>query len=308
MDNKVSIVILNWNEPKITIRCIESCINLNYDNFDIIIVDNASIDDSVNILKSKFPGITLIQNNNNMGYAGGNNIGIDYALTNNSDYIWILNNDVIVEQNSLSYLMEFFKKNNDAYAVSPKVLEFPNMNIISYGGGFIDQNKFMSVNIGEGEEDAGQYDTTQEVSFMSGCSILINRNAIKKIGAFPEDYFLYFEETEWCMNVAKNEGKMYYVPNAIVYHERSATTKKKKGTTGYYFARNKLFFMERNFDERNLFKFLSISFFDALSALNKFNLRLAYNITIAFLDWFLGNMGPIYSPRKIGLAIKRLNQ
>lgn len=308
MNELVSVIILNWNEPHKTIRCIDSCLGLSYCPLNIIVIDNNSTDDSVHIIKKAFPETKIIKCSSNKGYAGGNNLGIAFALKEKAKYIWILNNDTVVTKHSLSLLVKFAKTYQNISAVSPKILELHDKTTISYCGGYIDRRTFKTVNIGNNEKDNRQYNNISEVDFIPGCSILIKSSAFEMIGLFHEEYFLYYEETEWCIKSSSFGLKMYIIPEAVVYHETSSTTKKIKGKVGYYTARNKLFFIERNFCNHNFLFYLTLALGEVLTALKLLNLRLGYNILKGYIHWLIGIMGSLEDPIRIGNYFKRVKQ
>jgi hypothetical protein len=242
----VYIVILNWNGWKDTLACVESCRKLAYDNFHIVIIDNGSVDGSEHILRNALPNIELIQSGSNLGFAGGNNIGIHVALKHTAQYIWLLNNDTTVEIAALKALVEAAEKYPGAGIIGSKIFTYSDSNRLWFAGGFWRVAKLLLKIRGEGEEDRGQYDQLREVDFITGCSLLIRASAVLDIGLLDERYFLYWEDTDWNARAAKHNWQILYAPGSIVRHKVSSSFKRKTYEQAYYYLRNKLLFFERH--------------------------------------------------------------
>jgi len=223
---------------------IESLSGISYPNIEIIVVDNASPKDSPQKIKAKYPRITLIESVLNYGFAGGNNLGIMRAR---GEYILLLNNDTVVKPDFLEPLVEKFK-NEPAYgALSPKIRYFYKKEVIQYAG-FTEINKWTLRNktIGDGEVDTGQYNKDYETAYTHGAAMMVPMSVIKQIGMMSYEFFLYYEEADWCLRIRQAGYKVGYVHNSLVYHKGSVTTSKQNGLKTKYLARNRLVFMRRN--------------------------------------------------------------
>jgi len=243
---KVFIVILNWNGWKDTIECVESCLDLTHSDFTILIVDNSSTDNSQSILQDKFPDIDVLQSGGNLGFSGGNNIGIRHALANGADYIWLLNNDTRVDPNALSALMSVADSDSRTGIVGSKLFYYDEPNKVAFAGGCWKQSPQHPYHLGVDEDDHGQFDEIREVDFVTGCSLLIKSAVIEDIGEMPEEYFLYWEDIDWNACAEKKGWKIVYVPQSRVWHKVSASTGGKPMTQVYYNVRNRLLFMSRH--------------------------------------------------------------
>jgi GT2 family glycosyltransferase len=241
------IVILNWNGAKDTIACVESCLELNYDNYRILIVDNGSSDDSESVLRERFPAIDLLQTGKNLGFAGGNNVGIRYALEQGADFVWLLNNDTVVDSACLSYLVEAAESDKTIGMVGNKIYYLDKPEIIWFAGGEIDlQRGGLSKHIGKDHKDDGSYDRPVSTGFVTGCSILAKRAMIKDVGPMDEAYFLYFEDVDWNLSAQKQGWKLFYEPRAKLWHKEGAQTRESCSSQFiYYSLRNRLYFMKR---------------------------------------------------------------
>jgi hypothetical protein len=246
MKNSVFIVILNWNGWKDTVECVESCLKITYSNFRILIVDNGSTDGSETILKKRFPEAEIIQTGSNLGFAGGNNVGIKYALEQGAEYIWLLNNDTIVDINALAGLVAELHKNPEAGIAASKIYYFSKPKVIWFAGGTWNPVDHIARHNGLDEEDARQYDVVAETDFATGCSLLFKASLISKIGYLKEDYYLYWEDVDWCVNARKNGWKIIYVPNSHVWHKVSQSVENKSSAQNYYYFRGGLLFYSRN--------------------------------------------------------------
>jgi len=250
---QVSVVILNYNGFQNTIECIASMREQakNSATIELIVIDNASQDRSSETLR-KIKDITFIQNKQNLGYSGGNNIGIKYALRNKADYICILNNDVKLDKNLIRNLI----KSAESGIVSPKIYFYPGFEfhasrykksdlgkVIWYAGGSIDWDNIIGIHRGVDEVDNGQYDKTEEIDYATGACIFAKREIFEKVGLFDEKYFLYLEDMDFSLRAKKSGYKIIYEPKAVMWHKNAASA----GGSGskmqdYYISRNRLLF------------------------------------------------------------------
>ena len=227
--NNVGVVLLNWNGGEYTISCIESLLKGSMIPWKIVVVDNGSNDGSPDLISDKFPEIYLIRNTKNRGFTGGNNQGIDYMLSEDIDYIWVLNNDTIVDKNCLEELFNAAKLNPQIACLTGKIYFYKPSNMLWYAGGYRHKFHLSSMHRGEGEIDAGKYDVNEHVEFISGCCMFFPRLSLNELGGFIEDYFAYSEDNEWSWR-ALNKGKsLLYVPTAKISHVISASFMKEAG-------------------------------------------------------------------------------
>lgn len=240
MNKSVYIILLNYNSIEHTKECIDSLLKLDYKPFQIVVVDNHSQDAVEDELKA-YQNIVLIQNKDNFGFAGGNNIGIKYALDHGADYVMILNNDTVVESNFLSIMVEQALKNHAA-VVCPKILNYYERNKVMYAGGYISQIKGGVTLLGLGEYDNQKWNSIKEITFAHGCCMLIDKIVFEQINLLPEEFFLYYEDTAFSVLLNNKKFKLLYVGNAVIYHKESVSVKKGSDDFQYYFVRNRLLF------------------------------------------------------------------
>ena len=259
---KVVIVILNWNGINDTIECIESVLKIDYPNFDIVVVDNGSSDGSGRMIRDRFDQIHLIENDSNLGYAEGNNVGIRHALKNGAECVWLLNNDTVVDKNALIAMIDLAERNREIGILGSKIYYFDQPDTIWFAGATIDWRRAVSAHIGRLEKDTGQYETDKEVDRVTGCSMLIRREVFENVGLFDENFFLYDEEVDLCVRARKKGYRNYYVPKSIVYHKISASTGESSAPVyAYYDTRNFLYLIKKHvpFPKREYYLFRSVS-------------------------------------------------
>jgi hypothetical protein len=292
-NKSVSIIILNWNNHEDTIECVESCLKLDYSPYEIVIVDNASKDDSENILRKAFPCLKLIQTGANLGYAGGNNAGIRYALEKGSDFIWLLNNDTAVTPQALSVLVAHAETDPAIGMVGSKILSYSDPSLLLSAGGTVNMRTGITEHLGFGCTDRGQFDKPMDTEYLTGCSLLVKRRVIENIGLMNEAYFLYFEETEWCVKAAKKGYKLRYAPESVVYHKESVSVRKIKGLMFYYLTRNRLYFIQQNGTKVQWGKRFASDLYTFLGCLKRKETLAARCILKAYRHWLGGHMGPL---------------
>lgn len=253
-DIYISIITVNYNGMNDTCHMIDSLMqHLSKVWYEIIIVDNASLKDEITEIQAKYKNIHCIKSDSNLGFAGGNNLGIMQA---NGKYVLLLNNDTYINDDSLLSLAEFLDSNTAVGAVSPKI-KFADSNIIQFAG-YTDLSQVTLRNslIGFGETDLGQYDTPAKSSFLHGAAMMLRRDIIKKVGLMPEIYFLYYEELDWCEQIKKNGFELWYNPQAVVFHKESRSVGQNSPLRCYYMTRNRLLYAWRN--RRGLIRLIAI--------------------------------------------------
>ena len=258
----VYIILINYNGYKDTIECIKSLREIHYKNYKIIIVDNASTNNSISYLNQSLEDCIIIESKDNLGFAGGNNLGIEYALNNEADYIMLLNNDTVVEAHFLENMLNKFTEGNKVGIVGCKIMYFPKNNIIWYGGGYIDWFKFIGEHYGMREIDKGQCDEEKEIDFMTGCCMLIKKEVFQKTGFLSKDYFMYFEDVDFCVKVRDAGYKILYNPKAIIYHKVGLSSGGEESPFAIKWGtRNRLIFMRKYMSKVPKFNYMLSNIF-----------------------------------------------
>jgi len=240
----VSIISINFNQPGVTAEMIESLRKVSYPNVEVIIVDNASSKGNVDKLKVEYPEIMLIKSTKNLGFAGGNNLGIKQSK---GEYILLLNNDTEVDPGFLEPLVAKFQNDSSIGAISPKIYFHHTPNMLQFTG-ISEINKYTtrSTGWGFGKMDEGQFDEDKESFFAHGAAMMVPRSVIKKVGMMAEIYFLYYEEMDWGQRIRNAGYKIFYVHNSKIYHKESVSTGKESPLKTYYMNRARIIYMRRN--------------------------------------------------------------
>lgn len=251
---KIAVIVLNYNGWKDTSECVDSLkiARTPQVKTEIIIVDNKSQDSSREHL-SKVKDVTLILNTGNLGYSGGNNVGIKYALERNYDFILLINNDTYVEKDFFNHLKDALKT---AQVLSPKIYFAPGFEfhksrykredlgkVVWFAGGKIDWKNIIGSHIGVDEIDKGQFSGSKGIDFATGACMLIKKEVLEKVGLLDEKYFLYLEDLDFSVRAKKHGFKITFFPEAIIWHKNAASS----GGSGsslqdYYITRNRLLF------------------------------------------------------------------
>lgn len=240
----VSIISVNYNQWEVTCALLDSIKRSHYDTIETIIVDNGSKENDAEIIQKHAPFAKVIKSDNNLGFAGGNNLGLKYA---NGEYIFFVNNDTIIEQHTIGLLvlkLNFYQK---AGAVSPKIKYEYNPSVIQYAGSTeMHALTLRNKHIGHLEVDDGTHDEEVTTNFIHGAAMMVRSSVIKEVGSMSEDYFLYYEELDWCERIKAAGHELKYIPSALIFHKESISTGKNSPLKIYYLTRNRLLFARKN--------------------------------------------------------------
>lgn len=240
---ELTIITVNYNGLNDTCALIDS-ITFNED-MEVIVVDNGSIENEASILQSKYPHIKAIRSNLNLGFAGGNNMGIKAAK---GKYLYLINNDTVFKEFKPQVLIKRLESSPKVGAVCPKIRFAWDNNPIQFAG-YTPLSPITVRNkaIGFGEEDMGQYDTPRQTPYAHGAAMMIKREVIDKVGLMPECYFLYYEELDWSMMITSAGYEIWYEPASTIYHKESQSTGQNSPMRTYYITRNRLLLIKRNY-------------------------------------------------------------
>jgi hypothetical protein len=241
----VFTVILNWNGIADTRECLQSLQRIDYPNNRIVVVDNGSEGGEGATLRAEFgDAVHLIESGTNFGFAGGGNVGIRYALDNGADYILLLNNDTTVDPAFLTALLQTASSHPDTAACCPKTYFYDEPDVIYSTGGNVNLWTATSRQVGRGERDKGQFDRTATRGYADGVCMLIPRRALETVGLLDEDYFAYWEETDWCAQARERGLRCYFVPAARIWH-KAARVQSPDSRFYFLFRRNALMFVRK---------------------------------------------------------------
>ena len=252
MNIELSIITVNYNGLKDTCALIDT-IPFDEYSLEVIVVDNASKEDEASVIAERYPQVKVIRSEKNLGFAGGNNLGIKAAQ---GKYLFFINNDTVLfrgeEQEvrgkkTLQPLIDRLESSEKIGMVCPKIRFAWDDAPIQFAG-YTPLSKITLRNrsIGFGEKDKGQYDTPHSTPYAHGAAMMVKREAIERAGMMPENYFLYYEELDWSMMIRRAGYDIWYEPAVTIYHKESQTTGQNSPLRTYYVTRNRLLFVQRN--------------------------------------------------------------
>nr|HPH38191.1 glycosyltransferase family 2 protein [Sediminibacterium sp.] len=243
---RVSIITVNFNHSYVTDELLNSIRDKNsYVNIEIIVVDNGSADNPVPQWQIKYPEANFIRSEINLGFAGGNNLGLAAAT---GDYLFFVNNDTEFTEGLIDILVNTLNSHPSIGVISPKLLYYDQPTMLQYAG-YTPMNYITARNscIGQFETDQGQYDQlVGPTGFAHGAAMMVTREAIEKAGPMAENFFLYYEELDWADRIRHNGFEVWVNMKATIFHKESVSVGKKSALKEYYMNRNRILFIRRN--------------------------------------------------------------
>ena len=257
---ELSVIMVNYNGLKDTCALIES-IPFN-ENMEVIVVDNASLQDEASLIQKRYPQVKIIRSEKNLGFAGGNNLGIQES---DGKYLFLVNNDTVFEDFNVQALIDRLESSPRIGMICPKIRFTWGNKPIQYAGYTpLSRITIRNRSIGFGEEDHGQYDIAHPTPYAHGAAMLVKRAIIEKVGYMPEDYFLYYEELDWSMMLKRAGYEIWYDPSCTIYHKESQSTGQDSPLRTYYITRNRLLLVKRNW--HGIYKYLAYIYLTCLVA------------------------------------------
>lgn len=245
MRKRISVITINYNGLSLTCDFIESIPKA--DNVEIIVVDNASKKDEASAIESRYPHVRVVRSKTNLGFAGGNNLGIDAAT---GSYLFLVNNDTVFppgEWDNVNKLTERLDSSPSIGVVCPKIRFFQGDRPIQFAGYTpLSRLRLRNNSIGFGEADNGQYDQPHPTPYAHGAAMMVKRDALLRTGLLPECFFLYYEELDWSMMFRRAGYELWYDPAMTILHKESQTTGQASPLRTYYITRNRLLYARRN--------------------------------------------------------------
>ncbi|HDQ26624.1 MAG TPA: glycosyltransferase family 2 protein [bacterium] len=299
MSNLIYAIVLNWNNAPDTIECIESLKKTGSIDFKILCVDNGSEDKSCGKIREAHPDIEFLETGANLGYAGGNNAGIKYAMEKGAGYFWILNNDTVADANALKPMIESLKGDSTAGAAGSVIMRYDNKHIIWFAGGIYDRKRGYTSHYLENRsiEEVKPATVPEKFDFVSGASFVVTRKAIEKTGYLDSGLFLFYEEIDYCFRLNKAGFKYLMCPGSIVYHKVSASLGDDSPLKLYYYTRNRLYISKKYFPRYFTLVLLWCIRWPLLPSFVKKRKRIPY-VLAAFRDFFAGRRGALNERKK----------
>lgn len=242
---KVCVLILTWNTRDEVLTCVEHAVAADYPNYEVVVIDNASKDGTSAALMEKYADVTLLENPVNLGYAGGNNRGLRYALEHGADHMLIINSDTVMPKDLLTKIVQVAASSDNVAAVGVKNLKMDDPSTlwaaypeVVYGRGLLRV-------VGQGQPDSPEYDVVKDVDGVSGSCMLLSRRAVEDVGLLDETFFMYHEDLDWCQRAISKGYRCVYAGTAHILHKGSSSTQMTRA--GYYFlVRNAIIFARRH--------------------------------------------------------------
>ena len=241
---KVSVIILNWNGLKDTLECLDSVYKSSYSNFEILVIDNGSSDDSVEAIRREFPQVVLIENNKNLGYTGGNNIGMYHAMERGADYAWLLNNDTVIDPDTLSKLVDEAERSPEIGLVSPVIHYYDSPEKVQFMGAYLDFAKYLVMPVMNPKELDNEW--LQRNLILYGTALFIKKSVIEAVGYLPEKYFAYHEDCDYSLRALRKNFRTSVLLDARILHKESRSTGKQSPIQVFLRTRNAYFLWRDN--------------------------------------------------------------
>jgi GT2 family glycosyltransferase len=237
--------VLNWNDSRETLSCLESLRGLDYPSYDVVVVDNGSTDGSVATIRERHPEVTVLEAGRNLGFTGGNNLGLRWALDCGADYGLLLNNDTELTPSFLTLIVDAAGEDPRIGIASPLILYHDRPDTIWSAGGTIDWRRGSAGMIGIDEPDMGQFGATpRDVDFVTGCAFLVKAEVMRRLGLLDDRFFAYYEDTEWCVRARRAGYRTVVVPRARIWHKISPVAREASPRVHYFMTRNRLLFLQ----------------------------------------------------------------
>jgi len=285
----VTILTVNYNQSAVTLDLLKSLRSITYPSYEIIVVDNGSPKDNPDFIKEQFPEINLIKTGINLGFAGGNNVGV---RASRGKYIMFINNDTEVPPGFLEPLVNLLESDPTIGMASPKIIFHWNQKLLQYAG-FTKMNPYTIRNKGIGykEPDGPLFNKTSKTESIHGAAMMVPRSVIEKVGMMTEVYFLYYEEHDWAEMVKRAGYNLYYMPDSYILHKESVSTGKDSPFLTYYMTRGRIIFARRNYKGFTLFiSFLFQTFVSLPKNTFLFLVTRKYKNMFAYLRAYFWNM------------------
>ncbi|HEV3270533.1 MAG TPA: glycosyltransferase family 2 protein [Candidatus Rhabdochlamydia sp.] len=256
MPPKVGIIILHYGSLANTIECLQSVFALDYPLFETIVVDNSLHPTDGTTLKELFPKVTLLSMPENLGYAEGNNQGIAYAIKHDCAYALLLNNDTVIAKDLLTHFVQTAQTHPKAGCLGAKIFFYDEPITLWHAGGFLHSKTLRLYHKGYKEIDlANEYNSTAEIEYACGCAIFVTKEAIETVGFLSKEFFLIWEEVDWCWRIRKAGYRCLFVPQARVWHKISCSFQGRGALWHYFYFRNRLVFLQRHLPRKQRLAF-----------------------------------------------------
>ncbi|MBN1352389.1 glycosyltransferase family 2 protein [candidate division KSB1 bacterium] len=295
MIKKVSVVILNWNRKDNVLDCLSHIFEMECPLYQVIVVDNASTDGSVDAIREAYPDVVIVENDKNYGAPEGKNIGLRKSLESDMDVVYMVDNDIVVARDSLTQLMNVLEEIPDAGIVGAKMYDYSKPDILLSAGGIIDFTENVSRGRGDCEKDVGQFEKTEEVDYLWGGAMIATREVLEKVGLFDSEYLGYwFEDSDFSVRVRKAGYKVIFCGKSKVWHRPHKTIEQFSFRKKYLATRNAIRFMKKHATAGNWAKYMlyavgGIPYAAVRDLILRGNPMGAFGKAMGIIDGLLGN-------------------
>ena len=254
----IGVLTVTWNRKDDVLECIESVCRSSYPHFVIYVVDNASTDGTSEVIAERYPYVHLIRSEENLGFAGGNNLGLVKMLEDGVDAVFLINDDAIVDEDSLERLLAGGYDDPDIGVLAPKVMVHSDPGIIWSAGGKVDPATGVTVQRYYGEADHGQADEPSDIDYAVGCAMLVKSGVMHEVGFMDPRYFMYYEEVDWCRRIRQAGYRILYIPGSRVSHKVTLDGT-GRNRAAYYFSRNRLLYLSSDEGKQSRAKWTALA-------------------------------------------------
>lgn len=238
----VGALVVTWNRRDDVLECLASLARNTYPRLRTYVVDNASSDGTSDAIRREFPDAVLIRSETNLGFSGGNNLGMERMLRDGTDSVFLLNDDAVIAEDGVSQLIEGGYGDTSIGVLASKIYLHSEPDVLWSTGGIMDPRTAVTTQRNYQEKDIGQADSPNEIDYAVGCAMLVKSEVVKRVGALDTRYFMYYEETDWCHRIRGAGYRILYVPGSRVWHKVAPNG---RGESAYYYARNRLLYLRQ---------------------------------------------------------------
>jgi hypothetical protein len=294
---RLAVILVNWNGTDDTLNCLESIRSSTYQDYLVIVVDNGSCAEQLERLQQSNSDFVLLETGENLGYTGGNNKGIEYALDYGVDYVLLLNNDTYIAPDTLKNIVLATDFDKQIGILSPKILFHPARSLIWSAGIDFDRRFLTGSLTGYKTEDKGQFDQARDVVCVTGCAMLIRSKVIREVGLLSDEYFAVCEDFDYCLKVGSAGYRIVYEPSASIWHIESASSGGHEAPQYVYYQTRNYFVFHNRWAQGVAQLFLSQGYFLGWSAKRCFSFVLrgkwktSLGILFGIRDAMMGRLG-----------------
>lgn len=290
----IGALVVTWNRKDDVLECVDSLLKTGYPHLSVYVVDNGSEDHTIEAINERYPDVITIRSEDNLGFAGGNNLGLSRILEDAIDSVFLVNDDVVVEKDTIDKLIDGGYDDPSVGVLSSKILLYDEPDIIWAAGGSLDRFTGITRQLSYGERDNGSHDKPVDIDYSIGCAMLVKSEAIRRIGFLDPRYFMYYEETDWCRRIRQAGYRILHVPESRARHKVTLEDT-GRNSAAYYFSRNRLLYLDASGASQTRIAWIALS--DILKSATvhavKHRTRESHLMFKAVADYYSKNFGKL---------------